>query len=144
MSVKNAELFLEKVADNAELQEKLEKIGADYQGDQKNLRVIVANNILPTARSLGYDFTIEEYLDCVRRAISEPEKEAAESEQLNDDDLDQVVGGIGIHMSQTISAMFRKGLLPDVITLKPYTVGTVQNKSLKKSVIFPTSGNKFA
>ncbi len=67
MAGENVQNFLSRVREDQELQKQLRQIGETYQGESRNLKVIIANNILPTARKLGYDFSIEEYVSYINQ-----------------------------------------------------------------------------
>lgn len=76
--------FLEKVRREPELMRRLERIGKGYKGDKQNLRVIIANNILPTAQANGYSFTLQEYQEYIKKCYRNQKEEG--------------IAGLGLHV----------------------------------------------
>lgn len=58
--LEHAEAFFDRLAQEPELQEKLEFEEACYPGSLEIREAVVEDVLLPFARGLGYDFTLEE------------------------------------------------------------------------------------
>ncbi len=69
MSMQDVEGFAARVMADPGLQSRLDVIRHDYVGDKQNPYIMAANIILPTARMLGYRFTIREYLAFAQSAV---------------------------------------------------------------------------
>jgi hypothetical protein len=87
MAKTDVKKFIEKVQADKKLQEKLEQAGKDYQGDRRDLKAVVVQNILPIAEEEGLHFSADEYLEGITAKSGKQE--------LSLDDLDEVSGGVG-------------------------------------------------
>lgn len=89
MSQQNLTMFFEAMARDESLRARFEAIGARYRHQDQDESVrdeIWENEILPLARSKGFEFTLED-LKTLQAAQS------PKADKLTDDELDAVVGG---------------------------------------------------
>jgi len=89
LSQENFRLFLEAVAKDESLEAKLAAIGDKYHNqdlDESKREALWMNEVIPLARSHGYDFTIEDLRAFHETMTPKPGK-------LADEELNLVVGG---------------------------------------------------
>ena len=77
--IEQAEAFFERYAADPELREQLRREEESYPGSLEIREAVVEDVLLPAARALGYDFTLEE----LRNA--RPDLPIPEDEEIDDD-----------------------------------------------------------
>ncbi len=88
MSQHDLKMFFEAVAREESLRAKFQAIGARYPDqdlDESHREAVFENELLPLARSAGFEFTLED--------IKAFQAQSLKADKLADDELDAVVGG---------------------------------------------------
>lgn len=104
MAMADVKKFVKAVDTDTQLQAKMKLAGESYEGDPKDINRIVAENVLPFAKELGFEFTVEEYTGFLDGSKA--------SETLDEDDLDMVVGGQGDTYYISVIAVYLPGVSP--------------------------------
>jgi len=88
MALEQVKAFFDAVAENKELQEKLNAADKAYNGDAADKAAVAEAILLPIAKEAGYDFTAEEFI-----AYNQEAKASQNNVELADDELEAVAGG---------------------------------------------------
>jgi len=104
MSVENIKRFYDALTKDEALQDKFKALAEKYEGqkpDEEQADAICEKELLPFAKSAGYDFTLEE--------LKEYNRDAAKpaTRQLSEEELAAVAGGV------CVCVMFGLGELSD-------------------------------
>ena len=86
--VEQAQAFFERYAEDATLRERLRREEECYPGSLEIREAVVEDVLLPVARELGYDFTLEElrtYETRVKLAGARPDLPIPEEKAIDDD-----------------------------------------------------------
>lgn len=88
MSKENVGRFLAFIQGNEEYKKKFECISNKYEGKkftEKEKDKIILEEVIPIAKSIGYDFTVDEFHEVLKPV----------NRELTDEELDEAVGGRG-------------------------------------------------
>ena len=86
--IEQAQAFFERCAEDAALRERLLQAEQCYPGSLEIREAVVEDVLLPIARELGYDFTLEElrtYETRVKLRNARPDLPIEEDEEIDDD-----------------------------------------------------------
>ncbi len=86
--IEQAEAFFERYAQDSEMRERLLAEEACYPGSLEIREAVAEDVLLPFARALGYEFTLEElrtYETRVKLRNARPDVPVAEDEEIDDD-----------------------------------------------------------
>lgn len=86
--IEQAEAFFERYAADPELREQLRREEESYPGSLEIREAVVEDVLLPAARALGYDFTLEElraFETRVKLRNARPDLPIPEDEAIDDD-----------------------------------------------------------
>jgi len=91
MAQENVKLFLEALAKDKNLKDKVLEMSKKYEGktlDEEKLNSIYQNELMPFAKECGFEFTLSEYKSYGLQA------KKVETGKLDDDELKAVSGGV--------------------------------------------------
>ncbi len=110
MAKENVKKFMDKLAEDKNLQKRIEKAQADYKGDLTDREKSIPATVLPIAKEIGLEFTVAE----LKEYESENGYLGDGKNELFEDELGNVAGGVGNIGNVNVNGFINVQRTPDL------------------------------